>query len=524
MIPVVTGEEMRRIDRRAIEVLGIPGTTLMENAGRGAAEVIADRFSPVAGKKILVVCGKGNNGGDGFVCARHLAAAGARPLVLLLAEVSELKGDAAHHFARLATAKIPVTQVTEASTLLARIRELGPASDLVVDALLGTGVSGPAQGLISEAMTLINAFQKPVISLDLPSGLSSDRGGLLGPTVRATLTVTFALPKRGLLLYPGAREAGEVVRVEIGIPEAEMAREVSTFLLEAKDIRAILPARRADQHKGDFGHLLVLAGSLGKTGAAVLTSLAALRAGAGLVTLATAESQQPIVAAMAMEVMTEPLPETPARSLSLRALDRILALVEPRDAVVLGPGLSLDPETQRLIRELVTTLDRPMVVDADGLTALAGHLDLLEKARAPLLLTPHPGEMARLLGCSVREVEEDRITIVQRFCRERRVHLALKGARTVIGSPDGRVFLNPTGNVGMATGGSGDVLTGVVGGLLVQGIGPLETLQAGVYLHGLAGDLARDLRGEAGLIAGDLLEQVPQAMRRVTRGDTQPRG
>lgn len=517
MIPVVTAEEMRRIDRRAIEVLGIPGTTLMENAGRGAAEVIAERFSPVAGEKILVICGKGNNGGDGFVCARHLAAAGARPQVLLLATASELKGDAARHFTSLAEARIPVVEVTDASTL-ARIPELGHASDLVVDALLGTGVSGPAQGLVGAAIPLINALEKPVISLDLPSGLSSDQGSLLGPVVHATLTVTFALPKRGLLLYPGAQEAGEVVRVEIGIPESEMAPEINTFLLEGRDIRAILPPRRPDQHKGDFGHLLVLAGSLGKTGASVLTSLAALRAGAGLVTLATAESQQPIVAAMAMEIMTEPLPETGARSVSRRAQDRILALAERMDGVAVGPGLSLERETQQLICELVTTLDKPMVIDADGLTALAGHVDLLEKARAPLLLTPHPGEMARLLGCSVREVQDDRITIVQRFCRERRVYLALKGARTVIGAPDGRVFLNPTGNVGMATGGSGDVLTGVVGGLLVQGIGPLEALEAGVYLHGLAGDLARDLRGEVGLIAGDLLEHVPQAMRRVTRG------
>ena len=522
MIPVVTAEEMRWIDRRAIEVLGIPGPTLMENAGRGAAEVITQRFPPIAGKRVLILCGKGNNGGDGFVCARHLAQAEAHPHVVLLASASEVKGDAALHLAELRKTEVPVIEVTEVSEL-SETRALGQRVDLIVDALLGTGVSGPAQGLIAEGIALINALQKPVVSLDLPSGLSSDQGGLLGPTVRATLTVTFALPKRGLLLYPGAENAGEIVRVRIGIPEDELAREAQVFVLEPADIRAALPVRRSYQHKGSFGHLLVLAGSLGKTGASVLTSVAALRSGAGLVTLATAESQQPIVASMAMEVMTEPLPETPARSVGMRALDRILALVEPRDAIALGPGLSLDPETQRLIREMVTTVERPMVIDADGLTALAGHLDLLEKARAPLLLTPHPGEMARLVGGSVREVEADRIEIVQRFCRERRVHLALKGARTVIGSPDGRVFLNPTGNVGMATGGTGDVLTGLIGGFLVQGLGPGEALQAGVYLHGLAGDLARDLRGEAGMIAGDLLEQIPEAIRRVTRGDTQPR-
>ncbi len=522
MIPVVTAEEMRRIDRRAIEGLGIAGTTLMENAGRGAAQVIADRFSPIAGKRILVVCGKGNNGGDGFVCARHLTIAGARPQVVLLARSGELKGDAGLHFAGLVTVGVPVIEVTDAVTLT-HLRELGQESDLVVDALLGTGVSGPAQGLVSEAITVINALPTPVVSLDLPSGLSSDQGAFIGPAVRATVTVTFALPKRGLLLYPGAEAAGEVVRIGIGIPEAEMARDLRTFLLDAGDIRATLPSRRPSQHKGDFGHLLVLAGSVGKTGASVLTSLGALRAGAGLVTLAIAESQQPIVAAMAMEVMTEPLPETQARTLSMKARERILALAERKDGVALGPGLSLDPETQRLIRELVTTLDKPMVIDADAVTALAGHIELLEKARAPLLLTPHPGEMARLVGLSVREVEGDRIGIVQRVCQDHHVYLALKGARTVVGSPDGRIFLNPTGNVGMATGGSGDVLTGVVGGLLVQGMGPLEALQGGVYLHGLAGDLARDRRGEVGLIAGDLLEHLPQAIRMVTRGDTEPR-
>ncbi|HEX9126865.1 MAG TPA: NAD(P)H-hydrate dehydratase, partial [Methylomirabilota bacterium] len=356
-----------------------------------------------------------------------------------------------------------------------------------------------------------------VVALDLPSGLGSDGGALLGPAVRATLTVTFAGYKRSLVLYPAAEYAGRVVVVPIGIPEAEVRRGITTFLISEGSVSGYLPKRKPDAHKGTYGHLMVVAGSIGKSGAAALAGRAALRSGVGLCTVATAASQQPIVAALGMELMTEPLPETAALSVSFKAKDRILELASQRDAVALGPGLSLEPESQALARALVAEIDRPMVVDADALSALAGHLDLLDDAPAPRVLTPHPGEMARMLGISVAEVQADRVEVVRDFCSRHHVHLVLKGARSVLGGPDGNVFINNTGNPGMATGGSGDVLTGMIGAFLARHLDALAALQAGCVLHGLAGDLAAAVRGEEGLIASDIIEAIPGALNPAVR-------
>ncbi len=518
MLPVFTAEEMRRLDRRAIAELGIPGAALMENAGAGAAREIRSAFGPLRGKKVVILCGKGNNGGDGFVVARHLVRAGAGVRVFLLGAPADVKGDAAVKLGKFQRARgARVTAVTGEDSFEAVERALAGA-DLVVDALLGTGLTGPAGGVTARAVGAINASRRPVVALDLPSGLSSDTGGLLGPTVAATLTTTFAGLKRGLLLYPGAAHAGNVRVVPIGIPPAEVSRGISVFLLEPSDIRPLLPPRPPDAHKGSFGHLLVVAGSVGKTGAAALAGRAGVRGGAGLVTIACPASQQPIVAALGMETMTEPLAETPSQSLALKAKDRILELAARVEAVALGPGISLDQETLSLARELVAEVARPMVVDADGLSALGGHLDLLTRAPAPRCLTPHPGEMARMLGTRVAAVQADGIGTVRAFCQRYGTFVALKGAHTVIGDPTGKIFLNPTGNPGMASGGTGDVLTGMVGAFLSRGMGPLEALQAAVFLHGLAGDLARDAKGEEGLIAGDVLEAIPAAFLRLRAG------
>lgn len=519
MLPVFTAEEMRRLDRRAVTDLGIPGTTLMENAGAGAAREIQTAFGPLKRRKIVILCGKGNNGGDGFVVARHLRRGGADVRVFLLAGVRDVRGDAAvklREFKRARGARLTEVRGEEA---LARVERALRSADLVVDALLGTGLTGPVEGVMARAIAAINAGGRPVVALDLPSGLSSDTGTLLGPTVTASLTTAFAGVKRGLVLYPGAARAGKVRVVPIGIPPGEVSRGISVFLLEPSDIGPLFPRRPGDAHKGNFGHLLVVAGSVGKTGAAALAGRAGLRSGAGLVTIACPASQQPIVAALGMEAMTEPLPETPSQSLALKARDRLLDLAARADAVALGPGISLDPETQTLARDLVRELERPVVVDADGLSALAGHLDLLKQARAARCLTPHPGEMARMLGRTVAEVEADRIGAVRAFSERYGVFLALKGAGTVIGEPGGKIFVNPTGNPGMASGGAGDVLTGMVGAFLGRGMDPLQALQAAVYLHGLAGDLARDERGEEGLIAGDILEAIPAAMLKLRGGD-----
>jgi NAD(P)H-hydrate epimerase len=520
VLPVFTAAEMRALDQRAINRLGIPGVRLMENAGRGAAQAILILFGSQRRKRVVVCCGKGNNGGDGFVVARRLKAAGAAVKVFLLARIAEVKGDSGAMLAAYRKAGGAIQEVIQESDLGALEKALATAQ-LVVDALLGTGLTGPATGLHALAIHSINGSGKPVVALDLPSGLSSDHGRLLGPTVNAALTATFAGLKRGLLLYPGAARAGQVRVVDIGIPDSATREGIRVFLLETSDAATLFPVRPPDAHKGTFGHLLVVAGSIGKTGAAALAGMAGLRTGAGLVTIAAPLSQQPIIAALGTETMTEPLPETGGQSLSLKAKDRILELAAQTDAMALGPGVSLDPETQSLVREVSREVKRPMVIDADGLTALAGHLDLLKEAPAPRCLTPHPGEMARLLGGTAAEIQADRIETVRSFCERYGTFLVLKGARSVIAEPGGRVFINPTGNPGMASGGSGDVLTGMVGALLARGMDPLAALQAAVFLHGLAGDLARDDKGEEGIIAGDILEAIPRAILKVQRGGSQ---
>jgi len=317
------------------------------------------------------------------------------------------------------------------------------------------------------------------------------------------------------VLGPGVELAGRVSVVPIGVPDAEVARDATTFVLEAADVAPLFPRRPRDAHKGTYGHLLVLAGSVGKTGAAALCARAALRSGVGLVTVGTAASAQPTVAALSLEAMTEPLPETGARTVAMKARETIVALAEARTAVAIGPGLGLDDETRALARVLVATLPRPMVVDADALTALADHLDVLGDARTPRVLTPHPGEMARLIGASVADVQRDRLGVARAFATTHGVHLVLKGARTLIAGPDGRVLINPTGNAGMASGGTGDVLTGILGALLARGIEVARAVPAGVYLHGLAGDVAAERVGEEALIASDVIEAFGEAFRRL---------
>ncbi len=509
MLPVFTAAEMRALDARAVGELGIPGERLMENAGAGAAAVIARDFGPIRRKHIVVLCGKGNNGGDGFVVARRLRSQGAAVQVFLIGRREEVKGDAAVALARWRG------RVEEARTEggITGVRSTLGRAHVIVDALLGTGLTGPAHGLTAQAIEAINDAGRPVAALDVPSGLGSDQGSLLGPTVRARQTITFAGLKRSLLLHPAASFAGRVEIINIGIPPDEVRRGITTFRLEAGDVSPHFAPRAPDAHKGHFGHLLIVAGSAGKTGAAALAGRAALRSGVGLCTLAVPTSQQPIVAALGMEYMTEPLPETGAQGAGLKARERILELAQRMDAVALGPGLSLEPESQELARALLVELPRPMVVDADALSALAGHLDDLRRALGPRALTPHPGEMARMLGVGVDRVQHDRLEATRSFCARHRVALALKGAGTVIGSPDGRVFVNPTGNPGMAKGGSGDVLTGMVGAFLARGLEVVAALEAGCFLHGLAGDLAVREHGEEGLIAGDIVERIPAAIR-----------
>jgi ADP-dependent NAD(P)H-hydrate dehydratase / NAD(P)H-hydrate epimerase len=511
---VVTAQQMQALDRKAIEEYGIPGIVLMENAGRGAARAIREAFPDLPLRMVAVLAGKGNNGGDGFVIARDFLNGGIAVEVLLLAVPEDLRGDAAVNGRAFLKMGGKLTSLASVESFDRFKSGLG-RFNLFVDALFGTGLASEVRGLPKEVIDEVNRLGKPVVAIDVPSGLDASSGRPLGTAVRADFTLTFGLPKTGLLTPPGTDYAGEVRVIDIGLPRPLVEREpIRTHLVEGGEIRRFLShPRPRNTHKGDFGHLLVLAGSPGKTGAACLACEAALRMGAGLVTLGIPESLNPIMEAKLTEAMTEPLPETEGKGMGLAAYDRILALCEGKKAVVIGPGLGTAEETRSLVLRLLKTIDLPVVLDADGLTALASAPEGFSIENPALVLTPHPGEMGRLLGITAGAVQADRISLATGFARDRRVHLVLKGYRTLTVTPGGEVFINPTGNPGMATGGTGDVLTGMIGGLLCQGVDIEDGVKAAVYLHGLAGDRAAVETGERSLVAGDLIRSLPPVLQ-----------
>jgi NAD(P)H-hydrate epimerase len=508
---IVTAEEMRRLDADAQTTYGIPVTVLMEQAGMGVVREMERRFGDPAGRVIVVLAGKGHNGGDGLVAARHLIQRGAYVRVFLTFPADASRGEA-----RVQTqiARNVGAQLLDPSGYdRARFRAALQEADLVIDALVGTGLSAPISGLAAELIADLNASDKPVIAVDIPSGISADTGEALGAAVRAALTVTFALPKRGHFLPPGSDHTGELRVVDIGIPRRAVERAALPLsVFTKKDATAVVPTRPREGHKGTFGHVLVVAGSVGKSGAAILASRAALRAGAGLTTLACPESVLRAGEDKPAEIMTLPLPESGEHALSARSLDLLFAASKQATVAAIGPGLSTLPDTQAAIRELVTRLSLPMVIDADGLNALADHLEPLKRPHPPMILTPHPGEMGRLTRLGSREVQRRRIDLAIEFAKTHQVVLVLKGARTVVASPDGRATLNPTGNSGMATAGTGDVLTGMIAALLAQGLAPADAARLGVYLHGAAGDLIAGERGERGMMAGDVIDRIPSAL------------
>ncbi len=511
---LLTADQMRELDRRTIEEVGIPGPVLMENAGRAVIGELLRRFAALRPGPVLILAGKGNNGGDGFVVARCLLDGGWRVRTVVLAEKDSIEGDAALHLRALTGAGGTVRFIGSPAAVAEALAET-PFPALVVDALLGTGLSSPVRGLHAEAIAWINASAAPVVAVDIPSGVDATSGRVLGEGVRADLTVTFAAAKPGLAVYPGAGLVGEMVVADIGIPAALLAKTpVTHVLVERSEAAALIPRRPAAGHKGSFGHLLLLAGSVGKTGAAALAASAAVRSGAGLVTLGCPRAVQGVLAVKLTEAMTAPLPDLDG-ALSLQALEEIRLLCEGKAALALGPGLGTTPEAQALVRRLVREVRLPMVIDADGLNALAGHLELLGEleGESPPVLTPHPGEMARLTGRSVDEVEADRLTAAGELARQSRSVVVLKGARTVIALPDGRLFINGSGNPGLASGGTGDVLTGLIGGLLAQRMPSGDAALLGVFLHGLAADRLAERQGEAGLAAGDLVRELPFARR-----------
>jgi len=512
---VATAEQMQELDRKAIETYRIPGVVLMENAGRGAAELICNTFPDIDKKKIAIVAGKGNNGGDGFVIARYLLNQGISVRVYLLTDPKGLRGDGETNFNIFHRMKGEVISVPSSKDYQKIKRDL-EKFDILVDGIFGTGLDAEVRGYYREVIDHLNMLQRPIVAIDIPSGLDADTGKPLGTAIRAFLTVTFGLPKIGLLISPGLDYAGKVKVIDIGIPKKLVEEEkIPTYLLEKEEIQSWLSVpRHPDTHKGDYGHLLVIAGSVGKTGAAAMSCQAALRMGAGLVTLAIPKSLNPIMEMKLTEVMTEPLPETPKQTLSLRAFSAIVRLCENKKAVIIGPGLGTYKETQSLVLKLIKALDLPIILDADGLTALATQPKTLPATNRSLILTPHPGEMARLIRSSAKEVLENRFGVSKNFSQSQHVHLVLKGHPTLIASPKGEVFINPTGNPGMASGGTGDVLTGMIGGLICQGFDILPSLQASVFLHGMAGDEGAQEMGEKSLIATDMIEKLPALLKR----------
>ncbi len=506
---VLTAAQMREVDRRTIES-GVPGLVLMENAGSRVLEFLEQTFAPVGDERIVVFCGKGNNGGDGMVVARRLFERYRPSLlsVVLVASPEELKGDAAENYRRLKESGCPVLYELPSDVT---------GVTLVIDALLGTGLSGPAKGPMLEAVRRINTGfpGAKILAVDIPSGLASDTGQALGESVRADYTVTFTAPKVGQVLAPNCDQVGELRVCAIGSPPELFEKDNSILLslVEPAQFRHLLAPRPRASHKGSFGHVLVVAGSYGKTGSAAMAGMAALRAGAGLVTVASTERALPVIASHAAELMTEPLPETSSGSISVRALDsgRLAEISKHKTVLAIGPGLSTDPQTVAVVRRALHEFAQPIVVDADGLNALAGTEWSGDKRLR--VLTPHPGEMSRLVNKPIVEIEADRVGVVRQLARERRVHVVLKGYRTLLAFPDGRVWINSTGSPAMATGGTGDILTGMIAGFLAQfPQDPEQAIAAAVYLHGLSGEIGARELGEKCLIATDLLRYLPAAM------------
>jgi hydroxyethylthiazole kinase-like uncharacterized protein yjeF len=532
---IVRSAEMHDIDRVSSERFGVPSPTLMENAGSAVAEFSLSAYP--AAKTFGILCGKGNNGGDGFVVARKLCDAGKEVRLLLLAEPNELRGDAAKSYARLTDISGPhplkVAKGGAASPVVAKSRgdlesdaaRLVLTSDVLIDAVLGTGFRPPVSGIYAEAIAKVNASAAPVIAIDIPSGADADMmGEQTGAVARSDAVVTFTAPRPAHIF--GNLTAGRTIIAPIGSPDEAIQSSLNLNVITPAAIAELIGPRPRDSNKGMYGHVLVIGGSVGKAGAAAMAGISALRAGAGLVTVATPKSVLPTVAGFHPELMTEPLDETGDGTISIHSLAFLQNLAERKTVLAIGPGISRNEETADVVRKIVAESEIPIVLDADGLNAFEGrakdfnrrgrqdHAENTEKSI--LVLTPHPGEMARLTGLSIKEIQRDRVNVAQSFAKEYGVILVLKGDRTIVASPDRQAWVNTTGNPGMATGGTGDILTGIVAGMLAQNPHrEFEAVLAAVYLHGLAGDIARQGVGEQSLVATDLVKALPIAFRRV---------
>ncbi|ACM21285.1 (R)-NAD(P)H-hydrate epimerase and ADP-dependent (S)-NAD(P)H-hydrate dehydratase [Geotalea daltonii FRC-32] len=505
----VTGETMQQLDRRTIDELGISGLILMENAGRCCAGAITAAYG--GNKKVVIVAGKGNNGGDGFVIARLLSGQGWQVRVFILCSPEEITGDAAVNLQRLDEAMI--TACPRPGDL-AKHGSAFAGAGVIVDAILGTGLKSEVRGVYAEAIDLVNSASAPVFAVDIPSGVDSASGKILGKAVRADMTVTFAAAKLGCILYPGAELCGTLQVADIGIPEQVIADAPGCEFMDHAAARKLLRPRGRQTHKGQCGHCLIVAGSSGKTGAAAMAANSAVRAGAGLVTVAVPALLNPTMEIKTTEAMSLPVPDGGTGFFCGDAFKGIMTAAAGKDVIAVGPGLSFEPETADLVRKIVSQAALPLVVDADGLNAIAAQPEVLQARKSSVvILTPHPGEMARLAGITVADVEGDRIGVAKSFSSRYKVFLILKGARTIIASPDGEIAINGSGNPGMASGGMGDVLTGVVTALVGQGYPPFFACCLGTFIHGLSGDLVATEKGEIGISAVDVQESLPYAFK-----------
>jgi len=508
---VCTAEEMRTIDNKTINEIGIPSILLMENAGRSVVQVVEELFESNE-TDISIFVGKGNNGGDGLVVARYLFLGGYRIVVYLLAEPEDFSDNALTNLKICQNIGVPIRTISSKKELEKWQKEL-EKSELIIDSIFGTGLKGAVRGLASEVIEFINSTNAKVISVDLPSGLIADTGQVEGVCIDAEHTVTMGLPKRGILLYPGAKLSGNVTVANIGFPQKVIdSQKISVNIIEKDYANQLMPLRPENAHKGDFGHLFVIAGSKGMTGAATLTSLSALKIGAGLVTLGIPKSLNTIMEIKLTEVMSSPLSETQEGTISAEAHEEVISFLQKADVVAFGPGMSRNPETVKLIHKLCQSVECAKVIDADGLNAISEKTEILKELDEMTVLTPHPGEMARLIDSTVEEIEKNRIEVARDFAQKYGLTLVLKGVPTVIAGANGEVYLNIAGNPGMATAGMGDVLTGVIAGLLAQKMEPFEASILGVYLHATAGDLAAQSINARSIIASDVMEMLSDAM------------
>lgn len=518
---LVTAAQIQKMDQKTIAKLGIPGRVLMENAGRGAVRAFLEYFpGALNAKSVGVMAGRGNNGGDGFVMARYLSQMGSKLTVFLLADKGRVKGDAKANLNLLDKLDVEVVEIPDPAAF-EKQNILLHHQEIWIDAILGTGLNSDVKGYFKQVIQFLNQQKLPVFAVDIPSGLNSDNGQPNGICINAQATATFGFAKTGHILLPGAKYSGWLNIIDIGIPSL-ISKTVNSpqHLLTGENIRDLIKKRSPDAHKGNTGHLLVVAGSTGKTGAAVMTAMSAMRVGAGLVSLGIAKALNPVVESLAIEAMTCPLGQTRCGQLDYTAFEEIKTLLIAKKCLAIGPGIGQSKDLTRLICELLAYSSVPVVVDADGLNNLAENPEILKDLKVPVVLTPHPGEMARLCGKTVAAIQKDRIAAARNFATEFQVVLVLKGASTVIGLPDGHIFINATGNAGMASGGMGDVLTGMIAGFIAQGYAPDQASLMGVYLHGRAADYLYKTKGPFGFLATEVMNLIPEIIRDLESGRT----